>query len=233
MTAAVSVAQGATNNVTMFKPTALLVMTHNVTGKKYFCKTAQINRIKAYKGSGVHWKRHLAKHGSDIEVGVLGFYVDMDRCVNAALDFSKANNIVQSDEWLNHIDENGLTGWPCGEGNYAFGKPNQYKGKKRPDMAAKISGQLNGMYGKPSPMRGVPKPKGEDSPLYGRKRPEGSGKKPHAVIGTDTDGNETRYDSVAIAGKAMNGCRAGIHQCCKGKAKTAHGYKWRYAEEVK
>ena len=233
MTAAVSVAQGATNNVTMFKPTALLVMTHNVTGKKYFCKTAQINRIKSYKGSGVHWKRHLAKHGSDIEVGVLGFYVDMDRCVNAALGFSKINNIVESDEWLNHMAEDGLTGWPCGELNPKFGIPHPLKGKERPEMKGVLVGARNGMYGKPSPMRGVPKPKGEASPLYGRKRPEGGGKKPHAVIGTDADGKETRYDSVAAAGRAMNGCRAGIHQCCNGKAKTAHGYKWRYAEEVK
>jgi hypothetical protein len=231
MSNAVSIAQSGANNVTMFKPTALLVMTHNVTGKKYFCKTTLLKRINWYKGSGIHWKRHLTKHGADISVGLLGFYLEKDRCVNAALEFSKANNIVESDEWLNHIVEDGLTGWPCGEANYAFGKVNQYKGKKRPDISERLTGSKNPMWGKPSPMRGIPKPKGEDSPLYGRKRPEGGGKKPHAVIRIDADGTETRYDSVAGAARALEVSRSCIHRVCTGKAKIGAGYKWRYADE--
>ena len=230
MTNAIVLAQAGSNNTT-FKPTVLLVMTHKVTGKKYFCKTSQIKKINTYKGSGIHWKNHLAKHGSDIEVGVLGFYVDMDRCINAALEFSKLNNIVESDEWLNYMPENGLTGWPCGEANYAFGKINQYKGKKRPDISARFSGSNNPMWGKPSAMRGISKPKGKDSPLYGRKRPEGGGKKPHAVIRIDADGTEIRYDSVADAARALGVSRSCIHTVCTGRNKTGAGYKWRYAND--
>lgn len=230
MTLAVSIAQGGSNNVTMFKPTALLVMTHNVTGKKYFCKTAQLKRINHYKGSGIHWKRHLKKHGNDITVGVFGFYVDMDRCVNAALKFSKDNNIVKSDEWLNYMDEDGLTGWPCGENNYAFGKPNQYKGKKRPDISAKMIGELNPNWGKPSKLRGR-KNLGASLALKGRKRPEGGGKKPNPVIRIEADGSETRYDSVADAARSLNASRSCIHSVCTGKNKTGAGYKWRYAND--
>jgi hypothetical protein len=230
MTLAVSIAQSGANNVTMFKPTALLVMTHKITGKKYFCKTALLKRIKNYKGSGIHWKRHLAKHGSEIDVGVYGFYVDMDRCVNAALEFSKANNIVESDEWLNHMEENGLTGWPCGELNPRFGIPHPLKGKERPEMKGRFVGPLNPRYGKPSPMRGK-KNIGASIALKGRKRPEGGGKKPHAVIRIDADGTETRYDSVADAARALGINRSSVHTVCTGRNKTGAGYKWRYAND--
>ena len=37
-----------------FAPTALLVMTHNVTGMKYFCKTTRLKNLHWYKGSGLY-----------------------------------------------------------------------------------------------------------------------------------------------------------------------------------
>lgn len=83
-------------------------MSHNVTGLKYFCKTSLLDRIQRYKGSGTRWINHLAAHGKDISVGVLGFYTDEKRCNQAALQFSKDNNIVDSDEWANLIEETGL-----------------------------------------------------------------------------------------------------------------------------
>ena len=233
MTNAVNLAQGASNNVTMddFRPTALLVMEHNVTGKKYFCKTNRIKRVHTYKGSGLHWKRHLKKHGNDITVGVVGFYVDKDRCVDRALSFSAENNIVESDAWLNYIVEDGLTGWASGKLNPKFGIPHPLKGKERPDMKGVLVGERNGMWGKPGAMRGIPKPKGVDSPLYGRKRPEGGGKKPHAVIRIDSEGVETRYDSVSDAAHAIGMSRSTVHRVCTGKTKTGAGYKWRYAND--
>ena len=232
MTLAVNIAQGGSNNVTMddFRPTALLVMEHNVTGKKYFCKTNRIKRVHTYKGSGLHWKRHLKKHGNDITVGVVGFYVDEDRCVDRALSFSAENNIVESDAWLNYIVEDGLTGWASGKNNYAYGNFNQYKGKKRPDISAFMSGELNPCRGKPSPLRGR-KNLGASLAHKGRKRPEGGGKKPHAVIRIDVDGVETRYDSVADAARAIGMSRSTVHRVCTGKTKTGAGYKWRYAND--
>jgi hypothetical protein len=213
----------------VWQPTALLVMQHRGTGLRYFCKTSQFDSIGWYKGSGVYWKRHMKKHGRDVEVGVLGIYFEKDRCLAAAKKFSDENRIGSNPEWANLIPENGLDGAPVGEAHQMFGKPSPCIGQKRPWVGK--YGADNPMWGKPSPMRGVAKPKGEASPLYGRKRPEGGGKKPNSVIGTDADGNETRYDSVSAAGNAMNSSRTGIHKCCNGKAKTAHGHKWRYAEE--
>jgi hypothetical protein len=210
-----------------FAPTALLVMTHNVTGLKYFCKTSKLKNMHWYKGSGVYWKKHMKVHGRDITAGVLGVYFDKDRCVSAALKFSEENDIVNSKEWANFILENGLDGAGSGKVNHRYGKAHPNKGGTRPDMVGRLVGPLNGMYGKPSPMRGVAKPKGKDSPLYGRKRPEGGGKPSHPVIRLD-DGVE--FESVAAAGRACGGSTSGINKCCTDKAKSAHGFRWAYKE---
>jgi hypothetical protein len=215
----------------VWQPTALLVMRHKVTGLRYFCKTSIFKTINQYKGSGLHWKRHMRKHGRDIEAGVLGIYFDKERCLSAAKKFSEENKIGFNPEWANLIPENGLDGAPVGEAHPMFGKPHPHKGKERPEMKGRLSGSKNGMWGKPSPLRGVSKPKGVDSPLYGRKRPEGGGKKPHPVIRIDADGVETRYDSVADAARALGVSRWTIHTVCTGKKNVGAGYKWRYAEE--
>lgn len=146
-----------------FKPTALLVMSHNVTGLKYFCKTSCLDRIKRYKGSGTRWTNHLKVHGKDINVGVLGFYIDEQRCNEAALKFSRDNNIVESDEWANLIEETGLmTGVSMkGEKNPFYGKKHTLETAERirlqkigksvnkgayrsPENRAKISASLKG-----------------------------------------------------------------------------------------
>lgn len=201
-------------------------MTHNVTGLKYFCKTAQLTTLQYYKGSGHYWKRHLKIHGRDISVGVLGVYFDEARCRNAAKEFSELHDIVENSAWANLIAENGIDGAPAGVAHPMFGKPSSSLGQKRPWVSR--SGADNPMWGKPSPMRGKHNV-GASKAHKGRPRPIGGGKKPHAVIRIGDV--EIRYASVADAARALGKTRAGINRCCSGKAKTAHGFKWRYAEE--
>ena len=212
----------------MFQPTALLVMTHNVTGLQYFCKTTRLNEIHTYKGSGLHWKRHMRKHGRDITVGVLGVYFDERRCYDAAQDFSDRNYIGKSDSWANIIPENGKDGAPSGEHHPLYGKPSPCIGQKRPHVGK--CGADNPMYGKPGAMRGKKNP-GASAALKGRKRPEGGGKKARPVISTDANGVEKRYDSVADAARYIGCGGSQISACCNGKRKTGHGYIWRYAED--
>jgi len=155
-----------------FSPTVLLVMQHNVTGLKYFCKTSLLDRIKRYKGSGIRWDNHLKVHGKDITVGILGFYTDKDRCSNAAKQFSIENDVANSDEWANLVDETGMMGASMkGEKNPFYGKKHTpetidlirknklgvsvNKGAYRsPENRAKISASLKGrkkiMKNKPS-----------------------------------------------------------------------------------
>jgi hypothetical protein len=211
----------------MFAPTALLVMQHNVTGLKYFCKTAQLHSLKYYKGSGKYWKRHRATHGNDITVGVLGVYYDKERCQEAALKFSKENNIVKSEEWANLIEENGLDGAGVGEANHGYGKPSPCIGQVRPQTSEKLKGALNPMWGKPSPMRGK-KNIGASLAHKGRQRPEGGGKPAKPVICVTT-GQE--YSSVSEAARAVKGNSSTISSCCLGKSKTAYGMKWKYKEQ--
>lgn len=83
----------------MFKPTYLYIKTHNKTGLKYFGKTTRDPMI--YKGSGSIWTRHIKKYGYDVTTEVLGYYIDKQECLNAAIAFSIKNNIVESKEWAN------------------------------------------------------------------------------------------------------------------------------------
>jgi hypothetical protein len=101
-----------------FTPTYLYIKQHKTTGLKYFGKTT--NEVTSYKGSGVHWKRHLAKHGDDIETIWSQLFTDEESLVTYALAFSEVNDIVNSDEWANLIVENGLDGAPAGHEGHKF-----------------------------------------------------------------------------------------------------------------
>jgi hypothetical protein len=123
-----------------FKPTALLVMEHNITGLKYFCKTTLLDRVHRYKGSGVVWTKHMREHGFNVKVGLLGFYIDKDRCLNAAKNFSIENNIVDSDEWANLVIETGKNGASL------IGELNPFYGKKHsPEVIKKMRVQRLGI----------------------------------------------------------------------------------------
>ena len=78
-------------NSSPWYPTALMIKIHNVTGKKYFCKTTRLNELESYKGSGTVWKRYLKVFGDDVRTEVLGIYYDKKICMETALKFSKEN----------------------------------------------------------------------------------------------------------------------------------------------
>jgi hypothetical protein len=91
----------------------LYVKTHNDTGLKYFGKTSRKNPYK-YKGSGVYWKRHLKKHGSNFSTEIIGTFSDELECSKVALRYSIENDVVNSQEWANLKEENGQDGSPLG-----------------------------------------------------------------------------------------------------------------------
>lgn len=91
-------------------PTYLFVKQHNITGLKYFGKTTKKDPV-SYKGSGKYWKRHIKKYGIyDIQTIWYKLFTDKNELVQFALDFSKRNDIVNSEEWANLKEENGLDG---------------------------------------------------------------------------------------------------------------------------
>lgn len=92
----------------------LYVKQHTITKLKYFGKTEQKDPFK-YSGSGSYWNRHLKKHGKDhVKTLEVWGFDDQELCTEFALKFSQDNNIVESSEWSNLREENGLDGNPLG-----------------------------------------------------------------------------------------------------------------------
>lgn len=98
-----------------FKPTYLIIKQHKITKLKYLCKTNCKNPL-LYNGSGIYWKSHIKKHGTE-HIITLWFklYDEIYDLVNAAITLSNINNIVESNEWANLKPENGLDGGTTSE----------------------------------------------------------------------------------------------------------------------
>lgn len=125
-----------------------------------------MDRVKRYKGSGVAWTRHLKEHGADVTVGVLGFYLDEQRCLDAAKKFSEDNDIVVSNEWANLIPETGKkSGSMAGERNPFYGK------KHSPETAERIRLQKIGRSVNKGAYRSPEQRKKISEALKGRSNP--------------------------------------------------------------
>lgn len=89
----------------------LYIKQHAVTNKLYFGKTTRKDPV-TYKGSGSHWVNHLKKHGKDSVITLwYELFTDQIECMKFALEFSEKMDIVKSNQWLNQIPENGITGF--------------------------------------------------------------------------------------------------------------------------
>ena len=99
----------------------LYIKTHRITGLKYFGKTERDDPFK-YKGSGLLWRRHIKKHGYDIDTEIYFQTESEEEAIREAVIFSKVNDIVNSDLWANLTDENGIGGWVKGSPNPGVSK---------------------------------------------------------------------------------------------------------------
>jgi hypothetical protein len=91
----------------------LLVKTHSITGLKYLCQTTRQDYNK-YSGSGIYWKRHLKKHGSQHTTEVIKECPSKEEMVHWGNYYSNLWNIVESDKWANLKPEEGngnTTAW--------------------------------------------------------------------------------------------------------------------------
>lgn len=91
------------------EPTRLYIKKCSHCGLKYFGKTKSQN-IEKYTGSGSKWNNHLKKHDAkSIHLWNSDWYYDTS-ITRFALKFSKINKIVESNEWANLKNEDGLDG---------------------------------------------------------------------------------------------------------------------------
>lgn len=89
----------------------LYLKTHTVTGLKYLGKTIKKDPHK-YPGSGIHWVRHLKKHGYTYTTEIIRVCHSTDELKEWGIYYSKLWNIVESDEWANLKEEAGDAGSP-------------------------------------------------------------------------------------------------------------------------
>lgn len=87
----------------------LYVKTHTITGLKYLGKTKKDPHT--YPGSGVRWKRHLAKHGNDHTTEILRECQTNSELREWGLYYSNLWNVVESKEWANLAPESGDGGY--------------------------------------------------------------------------------------------------------------------------
>ena len=83
----------------------IYIKIHNDTNKKYLGKT--ISDPYTYKGSGTRWKRHINKHGYNVTTRVIYKTDCKQQLKEAGLIFSEMFNIIESDEFLNIVAEEG------------------------------------------------------------------------------------------------------------------------------
>lgn len=140
----------------------LMIKTHNKTGLKYLCKTERED-YDLYLGSGVHWKRHLKKHGIDVSSEVIFKTDDFELFKNTCLKYSERFDVVKSKDWANMIVETGTDGilgykhTPESKKKISDASKNKRK-KLSKEHREKIS---NTLKGKPMScsLKGVPKSK--------------------------------------------------------------------------
>lgn len=114
-----------TNSIKNFKSTYLYIKQHSITGKLYFGKT--FSNPENYYGSGTKWKNHIAYHGKEhIKTLWYCLFYDEYSIKEFALMCSEQWDIVNSNEWLNLICENGIN-----SGGGMTGKHHSIKSRRK------------------------------------------------------------------------------------------------------
>jgi hypothetical protein len=112
---------------------------------KYLCKCADYKDPIKYKGSGVYWRRILAKHKCDVSTTILGHYKTGAELRAAGIYYSKLYNIVEDSNWANLIDEIG-DGGPTTRGKVRAYNQNTLKVKCFNSFEDIPAGWLPGNY---------------------------------------------------------------------------------------
>lgn len=195
----------------------------NDTNEVFYVGKGKDYRANSKKNRNAYWKNVVNKAGG-FTVRFVAENIDDEElayfCEEERIDQLKRLGIVLTNLTI------GGEGASGGENHHMWGKVHPDKGSKRPHVGK--SGKDNPMYGKPSPMRGK-KNIGASLAHKGRKRPEGGGKPPKAVIAIDNDGNVINFKSLSDAGKFIGSDRHTIKNWCD-MNKTTKGYKWEFAK---
>ena len=196
----------------------------NDTNAIFYVGKGKANRAYTQRNRNKHWHSIVNKVGFTVRFIVK----DVDEELAYFAEEERIDQLKRLGIKLANINAGGA-GVGSGNKHPMWGKPHPDKGSKRPEVSIKVSGKNNGMWGRSSPMLGVPKPKGKDSSLYGRPRPKGAGKPSKGVIATDKDGNKFTFVSLTEAGKSVNSDRHSIKKWCLAN-KFNKGFSWEFSK---
>lgn len=197
----------------------------NDTNEVFYVGKGKDYRANSKKNRNAYWKNVVNKAGG-FTVRFVAENIDDEElayfCEEERIDQLKRLGIVLTNLTI------GGEGASGGENHHMWGKPHPRRGMPS-ILKGRYVGELNPMYGKVGAMKGIPKPKGKDSPLYGRKRPEGGGKPSKAVIATDHLNNVLNFKSLSDASKFIGSDRHSIKKWCD-MNKYSKGYVWEFAK---
>jgi hypothetical protein len=114
----------------------LYVKTHNITGLKYLGKTTKKDPHK-YLGSGIYWRNHLKKYGSDYATVIIKECHNKQDLKTWGIYYSNLWNVVDSSEWANLKPEDGDGGSIAGKTNGMYGKRHSVETRKKISQAEK------------------------------------------------------------------------------------------------
>lgn len=203
-----------------YKPTWLYVKKHAITGIRYFGKTTR--NPDTYLGSGVYWRRHIRKHGTEHVMTIWKhLFSSREDIEEFAKFFSEEFNVVRDNSWANLTIENGLDG-----GFTVAGKDHPFTGRAKelhPNFGK--SGIKSPVFGKPGALLGK---MGNLHPRFGKIGPwRGKSGKSHPRFGLSGENNAISkpvsingkvYASMNIAAIELNMNRATLGSRCRGNS---------------
>lgn len=98
----------ATSEKPLVKPARLYIKKCTHCDLMYFGRTVRDDVVK-YVGSGKRWKNHLEKHNvkTPETIWISEWFSD-ESIIKYSIAFSRANRIVENEEWANLIEEDGI-----------------------------------------------------------------------------------------------------------------------------
>jgi len=173
----------------------LYIKTHNVTGLKYFGQTRKTGKqFEKYNGSGFFWKRHLRKYGNDITTEIYAQFDENDpKLEETALKFSLENDIVNSSEWANLMDENAKSGIPHG-----FLHSDETKKRMSETRIGKPCPKTPALIARMKEDR-----KGEGNPMFGKTHSDETKEKMRIAASNRTHTDESKAKLSAAAKKIV------------------------------
>lgn len=223
-----------------FKPTYLYIKQHKKTGLKYFGKTTK--DPKKYNGSGTYWVRHLREHGNNIETIWFRRFDNIFSLKSYAENFSKENNIVESNKWANLMMENGLDGGsPKGRiiSSETRKKLSQagMKRKQTPETKRKIGESKKGKKRKKFSIewrKNLQKNHASKKPGYCKTVTNECKRKISNTLRLRAKPvycitNNTQYDCIMDAVEQLELSYNGVSHCVYGYQKSTRGYQFKFA----